>query len=188
MEKVANNIVKAIRNANPEFSDLQQKKMEYGLVCLFSEITKIIAYYIIFYILGIHIYFLVSLIFLSSLRAVTGGYHADTYWGCFTFSLIMFFSIIFAGKYIVLTNIMVIIIMAISMVLIGKFSPVDNKNKRIKSMDRKKNLKKIALIIFIVLNIIIIFIPMKYKTTAELSIFVAVLLMVIGKLPHFNKS
>ncbi|AGK97360.1 hypothetical protein Clopa_2499 [Clostridium pasteurianum BC1] len=141
MSKLINSFVTKISESNPEFSDLDLKKMEYGLICAFDEITKLVPYFIVFWIFSLQKYYIVALIFFCPIRLFSGGYHAKTYWGCFFISLIEFFMIIICGKYIMINNAIIIILLVISFIFICIFSPVDNINKRIKSENRKKNLK-----------------------------------------------
>ncbi len=53
MSKVISCLVNQISKTNPEFSDLDLKKIEYGLICIFDEIIKIILYFIIFWLFSL---------------------------------------------------------------------------------------------------------------------------------------
>jgi accessory gene regulator B len=120
MNNIANLLVNMISKSNPEFSDLELKKMEYGLVCFMNEITKFIPYYIIFWILSLEKYYLICILFFCPIRLFSGGYHAKTYWGCFFITFIIFLSIVIFGKYVVLEN-KVSIIILYSIVVIAIF-------------------------------------------------------------------
>ncbi|MGE5627126.1 MAG: accessory gene regulator B family protein [Solirubrobacterales bacterium] len=188
MEKTAKQLVNLISSANPEFTELQLIKMEYGLHCFFCEITKFIPYLIIFYFFKVHIYFFIAVIFLSPLRAVTGGYHAKNYWSCFCLSLLIFAVIIYFGKTTALNSGEILGILSVSFILILSFSPVDNENKRIKNKERKMSLKRYGLIMLVLQGGLLYFIPLKYMSTAAISIAAALLLMMVGYLQHFKKS
>ncbi|MCI1945232.1 accessory gene regulator B family protein [Clostridium luticellarii] len=175
-------LVKKISESNPEFSELELKKMEYGLVCTFDEITKLIPYFIIFWIFSLQNYYIIALLFFCPIRLFSGGYHAKTYWGCFFISFIVFYIIVTAGKYIILNNISVTFLLGISFTLICIFSPVDNINKKIKSEHRRKQLKYYSILTTISLIIICYFIPNQFLSTAVISISTATLMMLIGKL------
>lgn len=187
MEKTAKKLVNLIGSANPEFSELQLIKMEYGLLCFFSEITKLILYCIIFYLFRVHIYFFIALIFLSPLRAAIGGYHSKTYWGCFILSFSIFSLIIYLGKNAALNIGQILGILAVSFILILLFAPVDNENKRIKNKERKMSLKRYGLITLVLQGGLLYFIPAEYIQTAAISISTAVILMLIGFLMHLKK-
>lgn len=181
MNKFINCLVQKISETNPEFSALELKKMEYGLVCIFSEITKIIPYFIIFYFFSLEKYYIVTIIFFCPVRIFSGGYHAKTYWGCFFITFAIFALIIIISKYSALNIIILILLLVISFILICIFSPVDNINKRIKSKERRLKLKHCSIITALFLSILCYFIPHKFLSTAVISIASATILMMIGK-------
>lgn len=181
MNNLINSLVKKISQSNPEFSDLQLKKINYGLTGLFDEITKFVPYYIIFLLFSLQKYYIVTILFFCSLRIFSGGYHAKTYWGCFFISFIIFASIILFGKYIILNSISKILLLGISLILIWIFSPVDNVNKRIKSSQRRIMLNRVSVVITICLCILCYIIPNEFTATAVISIFSASVMMIIGK-------
>ncbi|AKA69361.1 accessory gene regulator B family protein [Clostridium scatologenes] len=182
MNKFITCLVKKISETNPEFSDLELKKMEYGLVCIFSEITKIIPYFIIFYLFSLEKYYIIIIIFFCPIRIFSGGYHAKTYWGCFFITFAIFALIITITKYIAFNVIILILLLVISFIFICIFSPVDNINKRIKSDERRLKLKYCSIITTILLSGLCYFIPHKFLSTAIISIVSATILMMIGKI------
>ncbi|OAA93698.1 accessory gene regulator B family protein [Clostridium coskatii] len=181
MDELIGAIVKKISETNPQFSDLELKKMEYGLLCIFDEITKIIPYFIIFWLFSLQQYYVVILIFFCPIRIFSGGYHAKTYWGCFFISFIAFLSIIIVGKYVSFNTYILLMLQFISFVLICIFSPVDNINKRIKSKERRMKLKYASIIITSFLIILSYFLPHKFFNTAVISIVSAAVFMIVGK-------
>ncbi|MEY7998947.1 accessory gene regulator B family protein [Clostridium sp. Mt-5] len=182
MNKLIACLVKKISESNPEFSELQLRKMEYGLVCTFDEITKLIPYFIIFWIFSLQNYYIITLLFFCPIRLFSGGYHAKTYWGCFFISFIIFYIIVTAGKYMIINNIFIIFLLSISFILICIFSPVDNINKKIKSESRRNQLRHYSILITMLLIIMCYFISNKFLSTAVISIITATLMMLIGKL------
>lgn len=180
ISKTISNFVKLIGSTNTQYSELQLRKMEYGLICFFNEITKLISYFIIFYIFNSQDYYLVALLFFCSMRAFSGGYHAKTYWGCFFFSLLIFWIIVVVGKNVALGNNEIIILLFISFILVSIFSPVDNINKRIKSNERRLKLKYLSIAITLFLCILSYMLPTKFLTTGIISIFAATVMMMLG--------
>ncbi|MBV7273886.1 accessory gene regulator B family protein [Clostridium sp. PL3] len=174
-------LVKEISKTNSQFSDLELKKMEYGLTCLWDEITKLIPYFIIFWLFSVQGYYIVTLIFFCPIRLFTGGYHAKTYWGCFFISFVIFSLIIVIGKYISFNTTILIAALIISFILVCIYSPVDNINKRIKSKETRMKLKRFSIIITFCLSLLCYFIPCRFLPTAALSIISATMLMIIGK-------
>jgi len=186
MNKVIQNLVRKIGITNPQFTEIELKKMEYGLICAFSDVTKFVTYFVIFYFLKLQLYFIVAAIFLSSIRLFLGGYHAETYWGCFSLSFTIYLVIILLGKYIVYNSIIVMMLVIISITLVFLFAPVDNINKRIKSEKRRKKLKYYSIIIVFILSRLCYLIPQQFLITAVLSIVGAVIMMMIGLLNNLH--
>lgn len=182
MSELISCLVKKISKTNPEFSDLELKKMEYGLLCILDEITKLIPYFIIFWLFSLQEYYLVVLIFFCPIRLFTGGYHAKTYWGCFFISFAIFSSIIVIGKYISFDIIILMLSLIISFILVCIYSPVDNINKRIKSKEQRMKLKYFSIIITFSLSLLCYFLPYRFLPTAAISIISAIILMMIGKI------
>lgn len=186
MNRFIATLIRKISESNPEFSELQLKKMEYGLICTFDEITKLIPYFIVFWIFSIQNYYLIALIFFCPIRLFSGGYHARTYWGCFFMSFLIFCAIILFGKYLTINHYILALLLLTCFILICIFSPVDNINKKIKSKKRRKKLKYYSIIITLILIIICYLIPDKFLTTAVISIISATILMIAGKLSFLN--
>ncbi|MFL0196922.1 accessory gene regulator ArgB-like protein [Clostridium sp. WILCCON 0269] len=188
MSNIISCLVNQISKTNPEFSDLDLKKIEYGLICIFDEVTKIIPYFIIFWLFSLQKYYLVILIFFCPIRLFSGGYHAKTYWGCFFISFIIFLGMIIMGKYISFNNIIFITSLIISFILVCIFAPVDNVNKRIKSNERRMKLKYTSIIITFLLSVSCYFIPHKFLNTAVISIVGAIIMMMLGKINNEHVS
>lgn len=188
MNKLISCIVKKISETNSQFTDLELKKMEYGLLCFFDEVTKIIPYYILFYLFSLQQYYVVAFVFFCPIRLFSGGFHAKTYWGCFLISFITFWVIIIIGKYISISIITSILVLTISVLLVYIFSPVDNINKRIKSRERRKKLKYFSVVVTFLLSGLCFLIPDKFFTTAVISIFIAVIMMMMGMMGNLNNG
>ncbi|MBU3179457.1 accessory gene regulator B family protein [Clostridium estertheticum] len=187
MKKLVSYLVKKIAETNSQFTELELKKMNYGFVCLFDEITKIIPYYIIFYLFSLQQYYIVIFVFFCPIRLFSGGFHAKTYWGCFFISFVTFCVMIIIGKYITINILTSIVVLIISILLVYIFSPVDNINKRIKSKERRNKLKYLSVVITSLLSGLSYIIPNKFFTTAVLAIFIAVMMMMMGCLNN-NKD
>lgn len=181
MDKLVKCLVKKISETNPQFTALQLKKMEYGLICFFDEFTKFILLITIFSFFSLQKYFILVCLFFCPIRLFSGGYHCKTYWGCFFFSLVALSIPILIGKHYFLSNHVLIILLLISFLLIWIFSPVDNVNKRIKSKQRRSKLKTISILITFILSLFCWALPSEFLTIAVLSIFCSVMMMLLGK-------
>jgi len=186
MNKLISCLVENIADTNSEFTDLELKKMEYGLSCFFDEVTKIIPYYILFYLFSLQRYYIVIFVFFCPIRLFSGGFHAKTYWGCFFITFVTFCVMIIIGKYITINILTSILVLIISILLVYIFSPVDNINKRIKSKERRKKLKYFSVVTTFLLSLLCYIIPNKFFTTAVLAIFAAVIMMMVGCINNNN--
>ena len=186
MSKLISFLIKKISETNPQFTDMELKKMQYGLLCFFDEITKVIPYYIIFCLFSLQKYYVVAFLFYCPIRLLSGGFHSKTYWGCFFISFITFWVIIIIGKYILINSIFSISVLAVSVLLVYIFSPVDNINKKIKSKERRKKLKSISVVTILLLSGLCYLIPNRFFTTSVVSIIAGVLMMMMGYLNNEN--
>jgi len=188
MDELIGYIVKKISKTNPQFSDLELKKMKYGLLCIFDEMTKIIPYFIIFSLFSLQKYYIVTFIFFCPIRLFSGGYHAKTYWGCFFISFIILLGIIIMSKYISFNIGIMLASLIVSLILICIFAPVDNVNKRIKSKEWRLKLKYISIAITLSLSVLCYFVPHRFLSTAVISIIGAVIMMMVGKINNGDIS
>lgn len=178
MKKITNYIIKIMTDSEL-FSRLELIKMEYGLICMFNEITKFIPFIIIFYLLSFQNYYFIALLFFCPIRIFTGGYHAKTYWGCFLISFISFLIIILIGKYIIISFIVRTFLLFISFICVCVFSPIENINKKIISEKTRITFKKYSIIIAFILSIMCYFIPGKFISTATISITYVSIMMIV---------
>jgi len=185
MNKLISCLVENIAETNSQFTDLELKKMEYGLTCFFDEVTKIVLYFIIFYLFSLQQYYVVVFVFFCPIRLFSGGFHAKTYWGCFFITFVILCVIIIIGKYITINILTSRLVLIISVLFVYIFSPVDNINKRIKSKERRKKLKYFSVVTTLLLSLLCYIIPNKFFTTAVLAIFAAVIMMMMG---YINNS
>lgn len=69
--------------------------MEYALHSILDELTKLIIYTILFAFLGKLPQYFFILVVLLPIRWAAGGLHSKTFWGCFSYSLLMFLGLIY---------------------------------------------------------------------------------------------
>jgi accessory gene regulator B len=181
MYKIAKYIVSIISETNPEFTHIQLLKMEYGLICIFSEISKFVPLLIIFILLSLQKYFLIAFLFFGANRLFSGGYHAKTYWKCLVFTYTLFIFLVYAGNYFEATVIPLSIFLCTAIVVVCVYAPVDNENKPILSTKRRLHMKYCSIITITTTSIVCYLLPDKYFETAVISILTSVILMLLGK-------
>ncbi len=164
-EKVVNNIMIKINN-NYDFDEVKLEEIKYGLLGLYSLITKTTVIIILSLLLGFFQKFIIFLLFYSILRSVSFGCHAKTNLKCWIFSTILLlglpylFSII---KIKVITKNILWIILFINYLI---FSPADTDKRPMINKKRKLKFKFISLIICI----IYLFIINKFSSISNLII------------------
>lgn len=145
-EKVVNNVMVRINN-NYDFDDIKLEEIKYGLLGLYSLITKTTAIIVLSLLLGFFKKFVIFLIFYSILRSVSFGCHAKTNFQCWIFSTLLLlgtpylFSIL---KINILTKNILCIILFINFLI---FSPADTEKRPMINKTRKMKFKFTSLII-----------------------------------------
>lgn len=155
----------------------------YGLEILISTILDTIIVITLSLVFNNFIGTLVFLIVFSTLRLLTGGYHAKTYLGCSVVLVVIYLSYI--GITVLITPYYSIVLLIFTSVLaffiIVKYSPIDNPNKHLDSQEKKrfKGRSIIMLSILLILSLIIYFIFKPLSMFICISIFLVVILMVV---------
>lgn len=181
MEKLAQNLTNFIQLNNPSLSDLQIKKIKFGLECFIGELTKFIMYLVLFSIFSLTKYFLLAALFFCVLRTLAGGFHEETYWRCFFTSLFIFTAIVWTGSRIYLTLPIRLVLIMLTMLLIWIYAPVDHPNKPIISMQRRTRFKYLSLLVAAIFIAISFFLPQKYATVATLALLCEAISLPIGE-------
>lgn len=121
---------------------------KYGAEITISSFLNIILVLLLGFITSEIVGGIVFLFVLISMRSLTGGYHADTYFRCNLILCLNFISLVIIYKItpLNLSIIDVIIGVLASLIPIIIFAPVDNANKRT-TMERKGRLKILAVIL-----------------------------------------
>lgn len=185
MEKIASKLTDSIYKSNPALTDIELKKIKFGLECFLSEISKILIYFTVFIMMSLTKYFFLALFPFMILRAAAGGYHEKTYLGCLINSFILMFIIVLVGVNVQILLQLKCIFMLLSFVFIIIYAPVDHYNKPIINKGRRNNLKLISIGIFILLVSIGIFLGGKLGNTILVSVFIESATLPLGY--YFNK-
>ncbi|WP_326910859.1 accessory gene regulator ArgB-like protein [Sedimentibacter sp. MB31-C6] len=120
----------------------------YGLQLIISSVVGIILIISLGFILNNIINSILFLITFISIRMYSGGYHANSYIKC-NVSLVIIYLLSIVVISIIPYNyisIMYISMIILTIYIIIKYSPVDNKNKKLTNNQKKRN-KKVTLIL-----------------------------------------
>ena len=88
-EKIVDYFMRSIKNNNKDLSKVKLEEIRYGLLGLYSMITKTIVIVILALILGVFKEFILFLIFYSILRSVGYGTHAKSNIMCWISSTLL---------------------------------------------------------------------------------------------------
>ena len=188
MDKIAEYMTMHIKDNVPGLTDLQLIKIKFGLECLFSEASKTIIYLLIFSFFSYSLEFITILVCFAVTRSFAGGYHEETYWRCFTTTLIIFAVCLYIGISFDMARLVKIILLLVSVLLAYIYAPVDHPNKPIISIDRRKRLKHLSVIIIIILGLISFILPDKYSNLAIITILAEALSLIPGYLKKSDKN
>lgn len=166
IDKFCDWITEKIKERMPEIDEEKEAVINFGVRLLFGEIPKIIALFIIGFLLQIGWYSLLIYFLLAPYRSSTGGFHLKTHWGCMLSSIVLYIVPILMAKYIPISQEYVIYMMAgiiviLSSIFIFKYAPADTENIPILSKQERKSKRIKSYISLGILLTIIIFVPDK---------------------------
>lgn len=127
-----------------------------------------------------------SLIFMATyipLRSFAGGYHAKTPVRCYFTSLILIFVVLLFCKYVPFNLLLYGGMLLVSLVAIAFLCPVQDNNKPLDTVERKRY-KKIAIVILLIEAcawLLLVFVVHQYEKIAVMSIFVEAIMLLLGK-------
>ena len=155
-----------IKGKMPEMDEEKEAVINFGVRLLFGEIPKIIALFIIGFLLQIGWYSLLIYFLLAPYRSSTGGFHLRTHWGCMLSSIVLYIVPILMAKYIPISQEYIIYVMTgiigiLSSIFIFKYAPADTENIPILSKQERKTKRIKAYISLGILLTIIVFVPDK---------------------------
>lgn len=132
----------------------------------FGELPKILALFILGFLLQVGWYSILIYFLLAPYRSFTGGFHLKTHWGCMLSSIVLYILPILVAKYITTSQeyVMYIITGVItisSIAFIFKYAPADTENIPILSKKERKSKRIKSYISLGILLTIIVLIPDK---------------------------
>ena len=166
IDKFCDWITEQIKGKMPEMDEEKEAVINFGVRLLFGEIPKIIALFIIGFLLQIGWYSLLIYFLLAPYRSSTGGFHLRTHWGCMLSSIVLYIVPILMAKYIPISQEYIIYVMTgiigiLSSIFIFKYAPADTENIPILSKQKRKTKRIKSYISLGILLTIIVFVPDK---------------------------
>lgn len=153
-EKVVNNIMIKINN-NYDFDEVKLEEIKYGLLGLYSLITKTTVIILLSLLLGFFQKFIIFLLFYSILRSVSFGCHAKTNFRCWIFSTILLLGLPYLFNIINISKLVKNVLWTILFINYLIFSPADTDKRPMINKKRKLKFKIVSLIICVIYLFII---------------------------------
>ena len=173
IDKICEFLTSKIRKEMPEIDDERAEVINYGLQNIIGEIPKIFITLGISLIFGIFDLTLYTFLILLPYKAFSGGFHLKTHIGCIVCTTVMYCGIALLSKYIVLTEIVKYILIALvwvfGMWMVKLYAPADTENVPIL---RKKDRRKKQILSYIALTIgLVAALLIPYGEIANILIF-----------------
>lgn len=148
-------IIRRLAASHPD-DPLAEVKIKYAWEIIKSETTKCMIMLAIFMLLGSARLYIIGLLFLSSLRTVSGGLHFRHESSCLMFSLlVMVLGLIVFPKYIPCGS-WICVAMPVLVAILVIISPVASPNKPIVSVKKWKRMKRMTTVIAMIDSLVII--------------------------------
>lgn len=158
----------------------------YGAEVLLVNLSNILTALIISILTKSMLHFAAFMLIFVPLRIFTGGYHAKTSESCYLITSSMYALTVLCVKLMpeLYSNIPAIITLAVLIVPIVLFAPVEHKNNPLSAGERKRN-RLISILLIAIDSLIFVILYLLFNTVAtSVMIFMAVdsVLMLIGLL------
>ena len=155
-EKIVDYFMRSIKNNNKDLSKVKLEEIRYGLLGLYSMITKTIVIVILALILGIFKEFILFLIFYSILRSVGYGTHAKSNIMCWISSTLLLIGLPYIFMLITINLSTKIIIWSICFISYIFFCPADTEKRPMINKKRKSKFKLLIIFISLIYLVLII--------------------------------
>lgn len=170
-DKVVNYFIEKIKNNNKNLSEIKIEEIKYGLIGLYTLITKTSIIILFSLLLGFFKDFIIFLIFYSAVRGVGYGTHAKSNVACWIFSSLLLLGIPFLFTKIELTFTFKSIIWILCFINYLIFCPADTDKRPMINKLRKLKFK-IAILAISLIYLIMIY---KFKNISNLILGAMVL-------------
>jgi accessory gene regulator B len=175
-------LLSKIKEHNPELNEAQLRSRRYGLEVFLNEITKTLVYMLVFAVFSLEGYFLLAMLIFCSLRVVTGGYHAGSFWTCLVISFIGFALPIFGGQYIDPGWMWKTVILLVSLLITVAIAPVSHKNTPKKALQNIQRSRILSIVLVIFWSVTTYWLPGAWSVTAVFIILMEAIMQILGKL------
>ena len=153
-----------------ELSEYNEIKIKYGLEVMYNFIFKTMAVLLLALLFNVLIEVLLIFIFYGFLRSFVHGVHGNSNIICWILTLVTYIISIFIIKNYAFSFNISVIICIFSFISFLFWAPSDTKYRPLLSVEKRKKLKLLSLLISIIYSIIILFTPFKYTNCLLISL------------------
>ena len=146
---LANKLANAVIE-NQEYSEADEKRIRYGLVCIFSDLYKFILLLIVFSIFSLTKELLIAFISVLLLRPFLAGYHAKNELTCIFMSFLTMWISILVGKMNIIPSTLELLLTILLPIIGLLIAPV-----RTKKVEEKKLKSKLITVFFTALILLV---------------------------------
>lgn len=163
--------------------------MEYAMLALENEISKLLMFALVFLLLGLLEQFLLSYTVFVSVRIFAGGIHCKTYWQCTLVSMLMFSTCVFLADLCSESVKLLFVIALVSIVFPLMLSPMTPSFRIIKTDNHKWLLKTLAVLLSVgwIIFACMIINNKILSTTIMITVSVVNYQLVIPAMLHFKR-
>lgn len=187
MDRLLDKLMNFLYNNQENMSEERYEIVKYGLEIILIKYLFFAAALIIGIIMHSFWECLIFIIFLSSIRSQSGGYHADTRIQCFVQSMLTFLVTLSLLKLQSIYEILVIplaVLAFCSSIIIWLLAPIDTENKPLSENEKKKFGLKSKVILCLEIAIAIVSYLIGFdgiSCSVMLALIATALLMLMGK-------
>lgn len=186
------NSINIIKKNKPDISELEIKKIRYGLEGVYLTIIKFIIISVISIYLKSFKEFITFLLFYNGIRIFAFGFHANKSYICLILSTFAFIVMPYLASMLTLNFSVKIVLGIYSLLMIILFAPADTKKRPLKNNKKRARLKVFSLIISLAYVIISLSINNSFISNAILFSLITETLLIspivykIFKAPYRN--
>lgn len=155
-DKVVNYFLEKIKKRNPDLNDIKLEELRYGLIAIYTFVTKTIVIVLLSIYLDFFKDFLLFLIFYGLLRSLGFGTHAQSNIMCWAYSTILLLGIPYLFTLLNLSLVIKCIIWSICLLNFIIFCPADTEKRPMINKVRKLKFK-IGILLLCLIYLILIF-------------------------------
>ena len=160
IDAICERLTRKIQRQMPEVDNERAEVINYGIHLIVGEIPKTFVFIAIAAILGILKEFGITMLVIFPYRAVSGGFHLKTHFGCIALTSIYYCGIAYVSQFSLFGNtikyILIPLIWIFGMLMCKFYAPADTESVPIlrkKERSVKKNLSYVVLTITLIIGL-----------------------------------